>query len=119
MLQKENTVLRLKLDQLENHSQKCNVQVLGMEKVIEAGNLTKFINNFFCDLFGKENVGVEEVLRRVGPGSEGGRRGREESGLVSRGVEGWAWILGLISSVTCCATVSLVEICLLGSLFLL
>lgn len=69
-LWKENKTLRLKLDQLENHSCKCNIQVLGLENNIEAGNPTYFMNNCLCELLRKEKMGLEPpavTAHRTGP----------------------------------------------------
>lgn len=69
-IKKENKYLRQKIDQLENHSRKFNIRIIGLPEGAEAGNPTAFTIKLLYDLFGQEAIGpvpLISVAHRTGP----------------------------------------------------
>lgn len=48
--------VRQKIDQLENHSQKFNIRIIGLPEGAEAGNPTAFTTKLLYELFGQETI---------------------------------------------------------------
>lgn len=61
--------LKKKCDDLENHSRKFNLRILGLPNGIEAGRPTQFVTNLLYELFGEGELGpppLVSVAHRVG-----------------------------------------------------
>lgn len=54
--------LRQKVDQLENHSRKLNIRILGLPEGIKAGNPTAFTVKLLYELFGEETIGPPPLI---------------------------------------------------------
>lgn len=53
-MKEENKYLRQKIDQLENHSRKFNIRIIGLPEGAEASNPTAFTTKLLYELFGQE-----------------------------------------------------------------
>ena len=51
---KENEQLKLKVDDLENRSRRCNIRITGIPEEEEGKQPTSFIESFLQDVFGAE-----------------------------------------------------------------
>lgn len=75
-LQKENKELRDKTEKLESHSRRFNLRVFGLDRDMEKGNPTEFMESLFNEIF-KDKLPYKlevEIAHRVGPVTKHGSR---------------------------------------------
>lgn len=75
-LQKENKELRDKNEKLESYSRRFNLRVFGLDKDMEKGKPTEFMESLFSEIF-KEKLPYKlevEMAHRVGPVTKHGSR---------------------------------------------
>jgi len=75
-LQKENKDLKDKIEKLENHSRRFNLRVFGLDKDVEKGKPTEFMESLFNEVF-KDKLPCTpevEIAHRVGPVTKHGSR---------------------------------------------
>lgn len=75
-LQKENKELRDKTEKLESHSRRFNLRVFGLDKDMEKGKPTEFMESLFNEVF-KDKLPYKpevEIAHRVGPVTKHGSR---------------------------------------------
>lgn len=68
--QAEIKKLKKKCDDLENHSRKFNLRIIGLPNGIEAGKPTQFVTKLLYELFGEGELGLQplvNVAHRIGP----------------------------------------------------
>ena len=69
----ENISLREKIQQIEDHSRKCNVRIIGIPSGAEGRQPTAFMNNFLREMFGADKLGPQpcvNIAHRTGPQSQ-------------------------------------------------
>lgn len=69
-LQSENTLLKMKLDDLENRSRRSNLRVVGIPEKMEGSDPVKFITEFFEEVLGADFFPRPLMLsraHRIGP----------------------------------------------------
>lgn len=74
--QSENVPLKQKIEQIEAHSRKFNIHVLGLPDDCEKGNPTAFMNSLLCEVFGADKLGSQslvDIAHRTGPRPESGK----------------------------------------------
>lgn len=72
----ENIKLREKIQQIEDHSRKFNIRIIGIPNGAEGGSPTLFVNNFLKEMFGADKIGQQPCVNfahRTGPQSTGSR----------------------------------------------
>ncbi|ROL52216.1 LINE-1 retrotransposable element ORF1 protein [Anabarilius grahami] len=75
-LQKENKELRDKNEKLESYSRRFNLRVFGLDKDMEKGKPTEFMESLFSEIF-KDKLSYKlevEIAHRVGPVTKHGSR---------------------------------------------
>lgn len=71
-LHSENISLREKIQQIEDHSRKCNIRIIGIPSGAEGGQPTAFVNNFLKEMFGADKHGPQpcvNIVHRTSPQS--------------------------------------------------
>lgn len=61
-LHSENISLREKIQQIEDHSRKCNIRIIGIPSGAEGGQPTAFVNNFLKEMFGADKLGPQPCV---------------------------------------------------------